>query len=249
MNDIGVCIVISKSDRLEQTKFFFERLLTSINNAPINFYIFSNACEIEMKNYLKSVADSFFSETENPKKTDNFIHVEEEVPYCEGYNRLFVLVKEAYIFSISNFVFLNDYWYVDLLNSADTIKNSGIISINNGLYETHFTSILVEDNMKIVSKPSDSNELIVGPYFMSTNIVRIIGGFDKQLFNTGYERDEICWRFRKNNLINYYVLKANCIDNEINCQFKEREEGSKEEEIYKNLIKEKTKNRIYKSQF
>lgn len=247
MNDIGVCIVVSKNDGINQTKFFLEDILRKSKTTPINLYILSNACEDSLRDYLKSICDSFYSEIENPKKSENFIHVEEEIPYFEAYNKLFVLVKESYIFSISNGVFINDYWYIELLNSAHLIKNSGIISINSFQYKNNFTSALVEDEMKIIYKPLESNELIRGPYFMSTNIVRIIGGYEPELFNTGYELDEICWRFRKNNLNNYYVSGINCIDTLLFCRMKEKTEEGKE--IYDRVIKEKTKNRIYKSRF
>jgi hypothetical protein len=246
MNEIAVCIVINKNDDISRTKFFFESFLKKSKNAPVNLYIFSNGCSETLRFYLETLTTSFFSQKENPKITKNFIDTSEEINYYDAYNQLFVLVKEKYIFAISNGMFFNDSWHTNILNHVHLIKNSGIVSINSFLNRTEYTSILVEDEMKTIIKPSDSNELIIGPYFLNTEVIRIIGGYEKKLFNTGYEQDELCWRFRKNNLINYYVSGDNYIDTLIYPKTNKTDEGRL---IYENEIKEKIKIKTYKSQF
>lgn len=244
MKSIGICIVVPDDVKFSQVVYFIENIVFKIKSSNIVIYIYANGCDIETKTYLEQVCNSIISESENPKKVNNFVYSENSINVYEAFNKLFVLVNEDYICSIPFGIIVNDDWYFNLLNCYETINLSGIVSIHTGIDNVYYTSTLSEgENLKTIIKPENEDEPILGIYFIKTSIVRQIGGFDKNLFNTGCETKEICWRYRKNGYINYYVTKQNCID--------VSNKNNNDIILYKyeEVIKEKNKNKIYKAQF
>ena len=246
MKSIGVCIVVNKDDCFLKTNYCIHNLVSKIRNANVNLYILSNNCSIEMSEYLAVICSSYINETENPKKTENFIHLHEEINIYSAYNKLMLLVNDDYTCLMPNGLIINEFWYSGLLNYAEKIKNSGIISIQTGLDKTFYTSTITDkETMELIVKPDNEYESLTGIYFISSSAIRVIGGFEKKLENTGYETEEFCWRYHKNGFVNYYLPKHNSIPTIINNSNK-TEEGR---ERFALDIREKIKSRIYKSQF
>ena len=247
MKSIGICIVINAPFSFVKT--CIDNAIRALNGANVRFYIFDNASiDSRTSDYCKAVCESF-AKTENPIKKQYFEETHKPIQDSLAYNKLFQRVEEDFICVLPIDVIVNDNWAIDLLNAIESVHSSGVVGIRTGEDKTQLSFALSipenaysTESMRPVWQPQEF--AIVGVFLMRTNVVRIIGGYDEFLFGAGYERDEMCYRFKANGYVNFYVFGQNSVATN-GAPFK----NTNHNELYLSRIAQMNKSQIFKKQF
>lgn len=243
MKSIAVCIVVK--DNYKQMRLCIENLIATSNGANIVLYILNNASKDSMiQYYSKKITECFSPSQFNPIVKKHYFEESEEISIYEAYNKLFKEVTEDFICVFPTSIFVNDNWALDLLKSNNEMFGwAGVLSIKTGIDKTIITSFLNGNTEQMQTICEPENNVIKGIYFIETKIIHTIGGFDRSLFGTGYEQDELCIRYKSNAYHNAYILNQNCIQTQFE-DFK-ADDGFT---MYESSIKEMQKTKIFRKQ-
>lgn len=241
MKSIGICMVVNGN--YAEVKACVENIFEKSRNANFHFYILDNATtDTRIQEYFKTLCEGY--RKDEPESGSNyFVREDKRIDIHAGYNKLFQAVEEDYVCIFPQDVIVNDLWWADLLEACEAIVSPGVVAIRTGREQVQISSLLsLQDAFMPVWKTNDST--VTGVCLIRTDVLRIIGGYDKALFGTGYEQEELCYRYASNVLNNYYVFEQNCV--KINDVETKTVEGLV---VYLNAIDEMNKTKIYKKQF
>lgn len=238
MKSIGVCIVANGN--YVAVKTCIGNLIEKSNGANLRFYILDNLSkDIRIHEYCKTICEGYASV---PGKK-YFHESTERLTGYSAYNKIMSQVEEDCVCLFPTDILVNDNWAIDMLVANEEIAKAGIVAIRTERDKTSLTPLLAfNDKMIPVWRTPDNS--VRGVCLFNRDIMRVIGGYDKELFGTGYEQDEFCFRFSANGYNNFYITGQNCI--------KVHEDEIKTEtgaQLFKATIDEMKKNRNYKKQF
>lgn len=237
MNTVAICIVANGN--FAGVQACIENIIARTSmEGYFCFYIIDNASgDSRISEYCQSVCDKYAKN----KDKKYFFKETEKMNVHFAYNILFREAEEDLICVLPTDVIVNDNWLVDMIHSLDAIQSSGIVSIRNFTEKATITSFLASNDKMLPSWVCD-DKTVRGVLLFDKMKMRVFGGYNSQLFGSGYEQDELCYRFSANGMNNFYVFGQNCI--------KIHEEPIKTAEgkiLYEKVLAEMKKNKTYKT--
>lgn len=247
MKPVAICIVTQ--DDYALVRLSIENLISTASFVNGRLYIYDNGTtDKRIYDFCKKMCEDY-----NDNIELSLIRSEEKVNKYFAYNELFKNAlsksKEEYICVFPIDIFVNDNWCSDLIHYYEIIPKSGIVCIKESANKLAITSLLKDDSsdkedMKYINVFCGHEYFPMNSVFiLSVEKLKVVGGFNKNMFGSTYEEEEMSGRYYMNGYNNYYIPNQNCIKvDEIEAKNKLLEP------LYNETIKQMILNKTYKVQ-